>query len=82
VVRGALDPSDTHRSLKAAPLLRAVVTDRRQLAELDHRIAREVAAALTGDRSIRALRDLPPAAVRRRAAVPSLVAARNRSGRG
>lgn len=77
VVRRALDPADTQLSLKSAPLLRNVVTDRRQLAELDHRIAREVAAALASDRSIRVFRVLPPREVRRLAGLPSLVALRN-----
>ena len=77
MVRRALDPGDMQAAARAAPLLRHVVTDRRQLAELDHRIAREVAGVLVGDRSVRAFRTMPPARLRGRHGLPSLVEARN-----
>jgi hypothetical protein len=73
---GALDA----RAPAATPYaswLRSVVSDRRQLAELDHELARAVAAALTGRRGVRAFRDLPPRALRA-LGLPSLVALRNR----
>jgi hypothetical protein len=59
-----------------------VVTDRQQLADLDRRIAHEVAAAVLGDRSGRAFRVLPPATLRTMFGLPSLVEARNRVGKG
>jgi hypothetical protein len=80
MVRQALEPDATQESARAATLLRRVVTDRAQLAELDHRIAREVAGAVTRDRSIRAFRELSPRVLRRRHGLPSLVAMRNRVG--
>ena len=82
VVRRALDPGDTQAAARAAALLRHVVTDRRQLSELDYRIAREVAGLLVGDRTVRALRSLPPGLLRSRYGLPSLVEARNGPRRG
>jgi hypothetical protein len=77
VVRRALDPGDTQAAARAATLLRHVATDRRQLDELDYRIAREVAGVLVGDRTVRAFRSLPPSLLRSRYGLPSLVDARN-----
>ena len=76
VVRAALEPDDPDRSARAARLLRTVVTDRAQLADLDARIALAVAAAVTGRSSVRAFRSLPPRELRK-AGLPSLVEARN-----
>lgn len=76
VVRAALEPDDPDRSARAARLLRTVVTDRAQLADLDARIALAVAAAVTGRSSVRAFRSLPPRELRD-AGLPSLVEARN-----
>jgi hypothetical protein len=80
VVRRALDPGDMQTAARAAPLLRHVVTDRRQLADLDRRIAAEIAGVIVGDRTVRAFRTLPPAELRERYGLPSLVLRRN--GRG
>ncbi len=77
MVRRAFDPGDMQAATRAAPLLRHVVTDRRQLAELDHRIAREVAGVLVGDRTVRAFRTMPPTRLREQHGLPSLVEARN-----
>ena len=83
VVRRALDPGDMQSAARAAPLLRHVVTDRRQLGELDRRIAAEVAGVLVGNRTVRAFRALPPAVLREEYGLPSLVALRNgRPNRG
>lgn len=76
MVRIALEPGDPDKSARAARLLRSVVTDRSQLADLDARIARTVAEAVTGRPSVRAFRGLPPRALRA-AGLPSLVEARN-----
>ena len=81
VIRQAIDPDDPDASLKTASLIRWIVTDRRQLAELDHRIARAMAGVLTNDRSIRAFRRMPPRLLRERYGLPSLVALRNQVGR-
>lgn len=81
LIRRAIDPDDPDASTKTARLVRRVVTDRRQLAELDHRIARELAGVLTNDRSIRAFRLLPPHVLREQWGLPSLVEVRNRVGR-
>jgi hypothetical protein len=72
----ALDPR-APSATSYAPWLRSVVNDRRQLAELDHELARAVATALTGRRGPRAFRHLPPRALRA-LGLPSLVAERNR----
>jgi hypothetical protein len=72
----ALDP----RSELAHPharLLRTVVTDRRQLAEVDHQLCRLVAEGAAGRSGVRALRTLPPRALRDLGLI-SLVAQRNR----
>ncbi len=51
-----LDPADAQLQAPAAPLLVGVVTDRRQLDELDHQMALLVASATTGIRGPRAFR--------------------------
>jgi hypothetical protein len=68
----------------ATPLaswLLTIVTDRRQLRQLDHLVALEVAGALTGRRGPRALRLLGYRRLRREHGLPSLVVRRNRRGR-
>jgi hypothetical protein len=79
VIRRSLQVDDPEVAVRAAGLLRHVVTDRRQLAELDHRIAREVAGLLVGNRTVRAFRSMPAAVLRDRFGLPSLVAMRNRA---
>jgi hypothetical protein len=79
-VAAALDVRSPFASAHAAAL-RNVVDDRRQLAELDHLIARAVAEALTGRRGARAFREVSWRALRRDAGLPSLVAQRNQGDR-
>ena len=77
VVNAALDPHTALTQHRSALLLRRVVTDRTQLAQLDHQIARIVAQALTGRAGAQAFRRWPPRALRRELGLVSLVAARN-----
>lgn len=81
VVNSALDPADAVSQHGHAVLLRRVVTDRQQLAQIDATIARIIAEGLTGRRGARALRQIPPRRLRREWGLRSLVAARNRVGR-
>lgn len=77
VVNATLDPHVALTQHRSAVLLRRVVTDRAQLEQLDHQIARIVAQALTGRAGARAFRRWPPRALRRELGLVSLVAARN-----
>ena len=70
------DPSSPFAHAYAG-LLRAVVTDRRQLAQLDHLLALAVAAAAGERPGVRAFREAPPRQLRAWG-LPSLVDARNR----
>jgi hypothetical protein len=63
---------------RSAALLRRAVTDRRQLAQCDHWIARIVLRSVLGDGSIRAFRKIPYREVRERWGLVSLEHARNR----
>lgn len=76
LVGRALDPSNP-LAVRHASLLRAAINDRAQLRQLDYAIAREVVAAVTGDRSPRGFRRLPYRALRREHGLVSLVVARN-----
>lgn len=58
-------------------MLRHVVTDRDQLAQLDHRIAQIVASAVTGRPGPRAFREVPYRTLREDWGLRSLVATRN-----
>jgi Reverse transcriptase (RNA-dependent DNA polymerase) len=78
VVNRALDPRSALTQQKSAIALRCVVTDRRQLQQLDYWIARIVLKALTGRRDAGAFRELPYRKLRQEWGLPSLVAARNR----
>jgi hypothetical protein len=78
VVNRALDPRSALTQQKSAIALRRVVTDRRQLQQLDYWIARIVLKALTGRRDAAAFRELPYRKLRQEWGLPSLVAARNR----
>jgi hypothetical protein len=78
VVNRALDPRSALTQQKSAIALRRVVTDRRQLEQLDYWIARIVLKALTGRRDAAAFRELPYRKLRQEWGLPSLVAARNR----
>jgi Reverse transcriptase (RNA-dependent DNA polymerase) len=77
VVAQALD-SRSSLATALAPWLTSVVTDRRQLAEIDHLVALEVASAVTGRSGPRAFRALPYRRLRREHGLPSLVVRRNR----
>lgn len=78
LVGRALDPSNP-LAVRHASLLRAAVNDRAQLEQIDYAVAREVVAAVTGDRSPRGFRRLPYRRLRRELGLMSLVVARNRS---
>jgi hypothetical protein len=71
----ALDGRDP-AATRYASWLRSVVTDRPQLAAIDHELARAAATALTGRTGVRAFRDLPPRALHA-LGLPSLVRQRN-----
>lgn len=77
VVQEALDPRSAMATHYAA-WLRDGVSDRRQLAELDHAIALSVAEAVSRRRGVRAFRHVSYRRLRREFGLPSLVAARNR----
>jgi hypothetical protein len=66
---------------RSAALLRRAITDRRQLAQLDHWIARIVLRAVTGDGSVRAFRKISYRKLREEWGLISLEHARNRWGR-
>lgn len=66
---------------ESAALVRYAVTNRRQLAQLDHWIARIVLGAVTGDRRVRAFRTVSYRDLRQRWGLISLEHARNRVGR-
>jgi hypothetical protein len=78
VVGRALDPRSALTQQRSAIALRRVVTDRRQLRQLDYSIARIVLKALTGRRDARAFREIPYRTLRGDWGLVSLVAARNR----
>lgn len=77
VVNRSLDPRSALTQQKSAVLLRRVVTDRRQLEQLDYWIARLVLRAVTGRRDVSAFREIPYGKLRRDWGLVSLVAARN-----
>ena len=81
-VNHALRPRTGIAEQRSANLLRAVVTDREQLRQLDHRIAGIVASAVTGRRGPRAFRDVPYRRLRDDWGLRSLVVARNAHGGG
>ena len=77
VVNRALDPQSALTQQKSAVLLRRVVSDRRQLEQLDYWIARLVVKSLTGRRDVRGFREIPYRKLRRDWGLVSLVAERN-----
>lgn len=77
----ALRPRAGLAEQRSAGMLRAVVTDRTQLRQLDHRIALIVAETVAGRRGPRAFRDVPYHALRAWG-LRSLVASRNAYGTG
>jgi reverse transcriptase-like protein len=80
-VNSALAPGAALAEQRSAGLLRHVVTDRAQLAQLDHRIAGIVASAVTGRPGPRAFREVPYRRLRAEWGLRSLVVARNAQGR-
>ena len=77
VVNRAVDPRSALAQQRSAVLLRRVVTDRSQLKQLDYRIARSVAEAVSGVKGARAFREVPYRKMRTEWKLVSLVAARN-----
>ncbi|HLB44869.1 MAG TPA: reverse transcriptase domain-containing protein [Candidatus Limnocylindrales bacterium] len=76
-----LDPDDHHLHGSAAPLLAGVVTDRRQLQQLDHLLARTVSSAVSGVRGPAAFRKLSYRRVRGELGLRSLRRTRDSGGR-
>lgn len=77
VVNRSLDPRSALTQQRSAVLLRRVVTDRRQLEQLDYWIARLVLRAVTGRRDVSAFREIHYRKLRHDWGLVSLVAARN-----
>jgi hypothetical protein len=65
-------------TVRSAAVLRRAITDRRQLAQLDHWIARIVLQAVTGDDSVKAFRKIPYRKLREEWGLISLEHTRNR----
>jgi hypothetical protein len=80
VANALLDPEHPSANPNAAAL-RYLVSDRRQLRDLDHRIALAVAQRLTARRGVRAFRAHSPRDLRHELGLVSLVHVRNRAGR-
>ena len=81
-VNNALRPRAGLAEQRSATMLRAVVTDRAQLGQLDDRIALIVAETVARRRGPRAFRDVPYRTLRTEWGLRSLVAARNAYGTG
>jgi hypothetical protein len=79
-VNKALDAGFALRH-KAAPLLRRVVTDRRQLRQLDYHIAQMVAGVVSGTTGVKAFQRIPYRTLRQDWNLVSLVHSRNASTR-
>ncbi|MEX2546565.1 MAG: hypothetical protein WD830_02100 [Chloroflexota bacterium] len=79
VVNALLDRDDPQLHGAAVPLLTHAVTDRRQLEELDHQLARIVSSAATGVRGPAAFQKAPYRVVRGEWGLTSLRRARDRS---
>ena len=78
MVNRALDPGSALTQQSSAAALRRVVTDRKQLEQLDYWIARTVVRGLTGRPDAGAFREIPYRKLRQDWELVSLVAARNR----
>lgn len=77
VINRALDPRPGPFQQSSATLLRRAVTDRRQLAQIDYLLARIVAGAVTGDRSVRGFRQAPYRTIRQEWGLLSVLHTRN-----
>ncbi len=83
IVNRMLQPdSATYAEARSAALLRRAITDRKQLAQLDHCIARMVLKAVTGDGGVRRFRAVPYRKIREQWGLVSLEHARNLLRRG
>jgi hypothetical protein len=78
VINQALDETPGPFQQASASLLRRVVTDRNQLAQIDYWLARMAVKAVTGDGGVRAFRRVPYRKVREDWGLVSLQHARNR----
>lgn len=74
----ALDPNALLFQQRSAALLRRVVTDRQQLKQLDHSIARIVLKAVLGQDSVKAFRQVPYRTIRETWGLISLLHTRNK----
>jgi hypothetical protein len=79
VINTLLDPDDAQLQGAAAPVLARVVTDRRQLEQLDHQLAQIVASSATGVSGARAFRRAPYSHIRSDWQLRSLRRSRDRS---
>jgi hypothetical protein len=77
IINRAIDPKTAAFQQRSAALLRRAITDRRQLKQLDHLIARLVAEAVTGQTGARAFRTVPYRKIRDEWKLVSVQAARN-----
>jgi hypothetical protein len=77
VLNRALAPAPSPLQQASTSLLRAAVTDRSQLAQIDYWLARMVVKAVTGDGSVRGFRRVPYRRVREEWGLVSLLHARN-----
>ena len=77
VLNSALDRKPGPFQQRSALLVSRVVTDRRQLAQIDYQLARIVLEAVTGDRSVRAFRRTPYRKIRESWGLRSTEHARN-----
>lgn len=81
VINRALDPRPHAFQEASAVLLRRAVTDRRQLGQIDHLIARSVLHAVGGDGGVRAFRTTPYRTIREDWGLISVLHARNKYGK-
>ncbi|MGH2686173.1 MAG: reverse transcriptase domain-containing protein [Actinomycetota bacterium] len=81
VINEVLHPRRVAFQQRSAAMIRRMVTDREQLRQLDHAIARIAIEAATGDRDIRAFRRIPYRRVREEWGLRSLLHERNQWGR-
>jgi hypothetical protein len=79
VLNDLLDPNETRLRASPASLLARMVTDRAQLDQLDHALARVVASAVTGDPGAAAFRRVPYRIIRGDWGLRSLRHARDRA---
>jgi hypothetical protein len=81
VINNALDPRPHAFQEASAVLLRRAVTDRRQLGQIDHLVARTVLRAVGSDGDVRAFRTTPYRTMREDWGLISVLHARNKYGK-